>query len=144
MLQARPGDTVKVRYTGKLDDGAVFDTTGDRDPIEFRIGGNQVIPGFEQAVLGMSPGDKKTTKISSKRAYGPYRKDLVVDVQKDKILDKVDPEVGSKLQVEQPDGQKFIVTVTHVENEKITLDANHPLAGKDLTFDIHLLEIVGK
>jgi peptidylprolyl isomerase len=144
MLQARPGDTVKVHFTGKLESGEVFDTTDERDPIEFKIGSSQVIPGFEQAVLGMSPGEKKTTKISSKRAYGPYRKELVVDVDKDKIVDNVKPEVGARLQVEQPDGQKFVVIVTSVEDKKVTLDANHPLAGKDLTFDIHLLEIIGK
>jgi FKBP-type peptidyl-prolyl cis-trans isomerase 2 len=142
MAGARRGDKVKVHYTGTLDDGNIFDTTNDREPLQFTIGDNEIIPGFEQAIIGMNPGDTKVTKVSANRAYGPYRKDLVIDVEKVKIVDNIDPEVGQKLQINQPDGQKFVVIVTDVSESTVTMDANHPLAGKDLSFDILLVDIV--
>jgi peptidylprolyl isomerase len=141
MTGVKLGDKVKVHYTGKLDSGEVFDSTEEKGPLTFTVGGGTVIPGFEQAMIGMSPGDEKTVKISAIRAYGPYQKKLVVEVGKDKFIDKIEPEVGQRFQVSQPDGKKFVVTVASIEGTKVTLDANHPLAGKDLTFDIHLLEI---
>lgn len=138
------GDKVKVHYTGKLDNGEVFDNTGDKGPLTFMLGDGEVIPGFEQALVGMNPGDEKTVKISALRAYGPYLKDLVVEVGKDKFVDDVEPTVGQRLQINQPDGKIFVVTVTDISDLNVILDANHPLAGKDLTFNIHLLEIIEK
>ena len=135
------GDRVKVDYKGTLESGEVFDSTEDKGPLTFTVGEGTVIPGFEQAMIGMNPGEEKTVKISAIRAYGPYQKQLVVEVDKDKFIDEIEPEIGQRLQVSQPDGKKFIVTVSSIEGTKVTLDANHPLAGKDLTFDIHLLEI---
>jgi peptidylprolyl isomerase len=144
MLGVKFGDTVKVHYTGRLDNGKVFDNTDDKGPLTFMLGDGMVIPGFEQALVGMKPGEEKTVKISALRAYGPYLKELVVEVGKDKFVDDIDPEVGQRLQINQPDGKKFMVTVADISDSNVILDANHPLAGKDLTFDIHLIEIIEK
>jgi len=141
MAKAQQGDTVKVHYTGRLDDGRVFDTSANRDPIEFTIGEGRVIPGFENGILGMSPGETKTIKIPSEEAYGPRRDDMVVEIDKKHLPPDLDAEVGDQLQMRQADGQPVLVTVTDVDDEKITLDANHPLAGKDLTFDVELVEV---
>ena len=142
MIGVKFGDKVKVHYTGKLDNGEVFDNTDDKGPLTFMLGDGEVIPGFEQALVGMNPGDEKTVKISALRAYGPYLKELVVEVGKDKFVDDIEPTVGQRLQINQPDGKKFVVTVTNISDSNVILDANHPLAGKDLTFDIQLLEII--
>lgn len=142
MAQAKQGDTVKVHYTGKLEDGAVFDTSTNRDPLQFTIGEGRIIPGFEQAVVGMNPGESKTTTISAENAYGPHRAELLVVIDRNQFPPHVNPEVGLPLQLRQADGQVIAVTVTDVSESSVTLDANHPLAGKDLTFDIQLLEIV--
>ncbi|HEY9728804.1 MAG TPA: peptidylprolyl isomerase [Chroococcales cyanobacterium] len=142
MVQAKPGDTVKIHYTGKLDDGTVFDSSADREPLEFTLSGGQVIPGFEQAVVGMAPGESKTEKIPMEQAYGPYRQEMVIQVNREQLPPDLDPEVGLQLQIQQPNGQAIPVLVTEVTNAKVTLDANHPLAGEDLTFDIELVEIV--
>ena len=141
MVQAKPGDTVKIHYTGKLDDGTVFDSSANREPLEFTINEGQVIPGFEQAVVGMSPGESKTEKIPMDRAYGPHREEMVLEVGREQIPPDLQPEVGQQLQIQQPNGQPVAVFVTDVTDAKVTLDANHPLAGEDLTFDIHLVEI---
>ena len=143
MPEAKTGDTVKVHYTGRFDDGDVFDTTTNREPFQFTIGEDDVILGFQQAVIGMKPGDTKTERITPKSAYGPYRSELVVEVDKTTIADDVEPEIGQRFRVSQPDGQKFDVTVKEVSDSKVTFDANHPLAGQDLTFDIELIEIIG-
>ena len=142
MPGVRQGDTVKVHYTGRLDNGKVFDTSAEQDPLQFKVGGHEVIPGFEQAVLGMSVGDSRTTKISASRAYGPRRKDLVIEVDRKNIDDDTNIEIGQRLKIKQPDGKEFIVEVTGVQDSTVTLDANHPLAGKDLTFDIDLVDII--
>jgi|SRR5919199_474602 peptidylprolyl isomerase len=142
MVQAKPGDTVKIHYTGKLDDGTVFDSSVNREPLEFTIDGGQVIPGFEKAVMGMSPGDSKTEKIPMDQAYGPYRQEMVIEVSRQQLPPDLQPEVGLQLQVQQPNGQAVPVFVTEVTDATVTLDANHPLAGEDLTFDIQLVEIV--
>jgi len=142
MVQAKPGDTVKIHYTGKLDDGTVFDSSADREPLEFTLSGGQVIPGFEQAVVGMAPGESKTEKIPMEQAYGPYRQEMVIQVNREQLPPDLDPEVGLQLQIQQPNGQAIPVLVTEVTTAKVTLDANHPLAGEDLTFDIELVEIV--
>lgn len=142
MPQAKNGDTVKIHYTGKLDDGNVFDSSMDRDPLEFKIGENQVIDGFEEAVVGMSPNENKTTTIPSDKAYGEYRDDMVLEVEKSQFPDDIDPKVGQQLELRQENGQRVVVTVTGISDSGVTLDANHPLAGKDLTFEIQLVEIV--
>ena len=141
MAQAKTGDTVKVHYTGKLDDGTVFDTSADREPMQFKIGEGQLIPDFEQAVVGMNPGDSKTVQIPSDKAYGPHHEEMVMVVDRKEFPEDLAPQVDQRLQVNQQDGQTFAVMVTDVSESKVTLDANHPLAGKDLTFDIQLTEI---
>ncbi len=142
MVQAKTGDTVKVHYTGKLDDGTVFDTSANRAPLEFTLGQGNVIPGFENAVVGMEPGESKTTEIPSDQAYGPHHDEMLIQVTRDQFPEDVEPEVGQQLQVQQANGHQFIVSITEIKGDAITLDGNHPLAGKDLTFDIQLVEIV--
>ena len=141
MAQAKTGDTVKVHYTGKLKDGTVFDTSADREPLEFKIGERKLIPDFEEAVVGMEPGDSKSIEIAAENAYGAHNKDMVMVVERKDIPEGLDPQVNQRLQVQQQSGQSFVVTVTEVSEASITLDGNHPLAGKDLTFDIQLTEI---
>jgi peptidylprolyl isomerase len=142
MPQAKDGDTVKVHYTGRLEDGTVFDSSTDREPLQFSIGEGRIIPGFEQGVMGMEPGETKIVHIPADNAYGALRKELVLVVDKSKIPDHLKPEVGQQLQLNQPDGRTVAVRVTQMSGSKVTLDANHPLAGKDLTFDIELVEII--
>ena len=141
MEQAKIGDTVRVHYTGKLDDGTVFDTSEGQELLHFTIDEGQVIPGFEQAVIGMKLDESITVKIPVDEAYGPYRDELVLVVEPDQFSADLEPEVGQRLQMSQADGQIIIVTVTGVSESSVTLDANHPLAGKDLTFGIKLVEI---
>lgn len=141
MAEAKQGDTVSVHYTGKLEDDTVFDSSKGGDPLSFEIGSGQIIPGFEEGVIGMSPGDTKTLKIEPEQAYGPYREDQVIEVEKQKLPDDIDPEVGQRLQVQQQNGQTSIVTIKEVEDDTVKLDANHPLAGKDLTFEIELVAV---
>lgn len=138
--QAKDGDTVQVHYTLKLEDGTVFETSIGGDPLQFTIGEGQLIPGFEQAVVGMSPGESKTVEIPADEAY-PYREELVLVVDRDKLPEDLQPEVGQQLQFQQEDGQIVILTVIDVSESSVTLDANPPLAGEDLTFDIELVEI---
>jgi peptidylprolyl isomerase len=144
MVQAKTGDTVRVHYTGKLDDGTVFDTSQQRDPLEFTIGEGQIIPGFERAVVGMSPGDMKTERIPADDAYGPHENEMVLEVERTKMPTTIEPEVGQQLQNHHEDGRVTPVLITGVTDAAVTLDANHPLAGKDLTFEIELVEIEGK
>lgn len=136
MATAAEGTKVKIHYTGRLEDGTVFDSSQDRDPLEFEVGSGQVIPGFESAVEGMEAGEEKTVTIPAVDAYGPRRQELVLDVPGDQLPDELDPEVGQQLQMQTPDGQTFQVTVVDTTDEGVQVDANHPLAGKDLTFDI--------
>jgi FKBP-type peptidyl-prolyl cis-trans isomerase 2 len=142
MAQATTGDTVRVHYTGTLNNGTTFDTSEGREPLEFTVGGGQVIPGFEKAVAGMEPGDTKTVEIPADQAYGPQRDEMMLSVSPDQFPEGMDPEVGQQLQLSQPDGQSVVVRVTEIEDDAVTLDANHPLAGEDLTFEITLDEIV--
>jgi peptidylprolyl isomerase len=141
MAQAKTGDTVKVHYTGKLDDGTVFDTSADREPLQFTVGEGQLIRDFEQAVVGMNPGESKTIQIPAENAYGPHHEEMIMVVDRSEFPEDLEPKVDQMLQVRQQDGQTFAVKVTDVSESKVTLDANHPLAGKDLTFDIQLSEI---
>jgi len=141
-VPAKSGDTVRVDYTGTLDDGEVFDSSVGKDPLEFTIGEGQVIPGFEEAVITMKIGESKTVKIPADEAYGPYHEDMVMVVSRDKLPPGMDPEIGQWLQLGQPGGQTIQVRVIDVSESTVTLDANHPMAGKDLTFEIQLVEIV--
>ena len=142
MVQVKDGDTVMVHYTGKLGDGTVFDTTANRDPLQFMIGEGQIIPRFEQAMIGMAPGEAKTFEISADEAYGPHYDELVLTVSLEVFSDGTKPQVGQQLEVRQPDSQSIIAMVTDVTETSATLDVNHPLAGKDLIFDIQLLEVI--
>jgi peptidylprolyl isomerase len=142
MTVAKLGDTVKVHYTGKLDNGQIFDDSLDRQPLEFKVGGNQLIENFEKAVIGMNVGDWKTIKIPYAQAYGPHRKDLLVAAKLTQLPEGLKPVVGQQLQITQDEGSPIIVTVIEITQDKIILDANHPLAGKDLNFDIKLVGIV--
>ena len=142
MTQAKNGDTVKVHYTGKLSDGTVFDSSEQRDPLEFKIGDGQIIPGFEQAIVGMKSGESKVVEVPQDEAYGPHRKEMVLTLDMKQVPQDLKLEVGQKLQIPQEDGSKVLVTVSHISEEKVKLDANHPLAGKDLTFEVQLVEIL--
>ena len=141
MTQAKTGDTVKVHYKGMLEDGQIFTDSRERDPLEFTIGEQKVIPGFENAVEGMTEGQKCTEEIPAEQAFGQRRAELVAAINRDELPDDIDPEVGQQLKMQQEDGQSLTVTVTNKDETTITLDGNHPLAGQDLTFEIELLEI---
>ncbi len=141
MAKAESGNVVKVHYTGRLDDGTEFDSSSGRDPLEFTLGTGQVIPGFEQAVDGMEAGDTKTVTIPSEQAYGPHHDELVLSVERQQIPEHIQPEVGQRLELHQPDGRTVAVTVTEISDESVSLDANHPLAGQDLIFDLELVEV---
>ncbi|MFC2010036.1 peptidylprolyl isomerase [Chloroflexota bacterium] len=138
---AQNGDTVKVHYTGTLDDGTQFDSSVGGDPLEFTLGGQQMILGFEQAVLGMKVGESKTVTIPAADAYGAYRDDLLIEVSREQLPEGMNPAVGDQLQMTQSNGVKMIVPVTGVTETTVTVDANHSLAGKDLTFEVELVEI---
>jgi len=141
-MRAKAGDTVRVHYTGKLEDGTVFDSSEGQDPLQFTIGEGQVIRGFEDAVTGMVVGEKKSAAIAAEQAYGPHRDELVVMVGRERLPQGLDPRVGQHLSLHQVDGQRFIVTVTDVSPSGVTVDANHELAGKDLLFDLRLVEVL--
>lgn len=141
MTQAKQGDTVKVHYTGKLDDGTVFDTSDNRDPLEFVVGEGQVIPGFEESVVGMKVDETKSTRIPVEEAYGPRREDLVLVIEQGQFPPDIAPQVGQQLRLRQANNESVTVVVTDVSDESVTLDANHPLAGEALTFEVKLVEI---
>jgi len=141
MTQAKSGDTVRIHYTGTLDDGTQFDSSAGRDPLEFALGGGQVIPGFDSAVGGMTVGESKSVTIPPEQAYGERHEQLVQQVPKSALPDDMKPEVGMQLQSQSPEGQVMNLVVTEVEEATITVDANHPLAGQALTFAIELVEI---
>lgn len=141
MAQAQLGDTVSIHYTGRLDDGEVFDSSANRDPLKFTLGEQAVIPGFEAAVIGMKPRQRKTTKIPAADAYGARREQLVLSISRDRLPKDIEPSVGQRLQMKNEDGSVLGLTVTEVNDQTVGLDANHPLAGKDLTFDIELVTI---
>ena len=142
MTQAKTGDTVKVHYTGTLDDGEEFDSSQGRAPLEFIIGSGSVIPGFESAVVGMSPGETRTVIVGADEAYGAHHPEAVREIGRDRIPSDVDVELGMRLEAQDTDGNRLVLTVVDVNDDTVTLDANHPLAGEDLTFEIELVEIV--
>ncbi|HEY92170.1 MAG TPA: peptidylprolyl isomerase [Dehalococcoidia bacterium] len=138
---ANDGDSVSVHYTGKLEDGTVFDSSLEREPLEFTLGEGTLIPGFEEAVRGMHVGQSKTVTIPPEEAYGPYLDEMVLVIEREQLPPELNPAVGQQLQMQQQDGRVIVVLVTDISETTITVDANHSLAGKDLIFDIELLEI---
>ena len=142
MSQVKANDTVKVHYTGKLADGQVFDSSVERgEPIEFTMGQGQLIPGFEKGLIDMEVNEKKTINIPKEEAYGEPREELVQEVQKSQLPEEIKPEVGMGLVSKSPDGQEMNLVVKDVKEETIVVDGNHPLAGKDLVFDLEVVEI---
>ena len=141
MENAQAGNVVKVHYTGKLEDGTVFDSSEGREPLEFTLGSGQVIEGFDQAVTGMSVGETRSAHIPADEAYGQRRDDLMLEVDRQQIPEGIDLEVGTQLQLQQQDGRAVPVTVAELGSDSVTLDANHPLAGKDLIFDLELVAV---
>ena len=142
MAHPRSGDTVKVHYTGRFGDGRVFDSSRQREPMEVTVGAGRVIPGFEEALTRMEPGEERTVTIPAEQAYGARRPDLMVAVNRTEFPEHIEPSVGQQLQVRQDDGQVAVVTIAEVSDEQVTIDANHPLAGEDLTFDLELVEVL--
>ena len=140
MERANEGDTVRVHYTGSLSDGSVFDSSRGREPLEFTLGEGRVISGFDEAVTGMSPGQERQVTIPADQAYGGRRDDLVFAVPRTQFPEGMEPAVGLEVQLTQG-GQRAVARIAEVSDESVTLDANHPLAGKDLTFDLELVEI---
>ena len=141
MANASDGNTVKVHYTGTLEDGTTFDTSKGREPLVFTLGEGKIIPGFEEAVKGLQVGQSNTVTIPAEEAYGPHRNELVLVIQRSQLPEGMEPKVGQALQMQQADGRTAVVIVTDISETTITVDANHPLAGKDLTFEIELVEI---
>lgn len=141
MTQVKSGDTVAIHYTGTLADGATFDSSQGRDPLEFQVGSGQIIPGLDQAIPGMAVGDKKVVEVAADDAYGQPDPNARQAVPRGEIPGDIPLDLGTQLQVQTPTGQVMPVTVVEVTEEQVTLDANHPLAGKDLTFAIELVEI---
>lgn len=141
MAEVKDGDTVSIHYTGTLVDGTVFDSSDGRDPLEFVVGSGQIIPGLDVALPGMKAGDKKVVKIACTEAYGPINPAMRQGVPRDAIPEEIPLEVGLQLQMQTPEGQPMPVTVVEIDETEVTLDANHPLAGKDLTFDFEVVTI---
>ena len=142
MAEAKLGDTVKIHFTGKLQDETVIETSKDRDPLEFKIGDGNVIPGLEQGVIGMAAGDKKTIAVSPEEGFGQQQEDLVVDLKKSEFPEDVEFAVGAYLNIETSESKEFKAKVVEIKEDTVTLDANHPLAGITINYDVELLEIV--
>jgi len=143
MQQVKSGDKVKVHYHGKLTNGETFDSSEGRSPLEFEVGGGMVIKGFDDGVTGMSIGEKKTVNIPFNEAYGPRNPEMVIEFPKDRFPQDMEIEIGMPLAMSGGNGEQFQVVVTEIKDDSVMLDANHPLAGQDLVFDIELVEIVG-
>lgn len=141
MSQVKKDKTVKVHYTGKLTNGEVFDSSDGREPLEFTVGAGQMIPGFENGILDMKLNEKKTIEIPASEAYGERREELMQEVPKNQLPEEIKPEVGMPLMAQLPDGGQQQLVIAEVREENIVVDANHPLAGKDLVFDVEVVEI---
>ena len=144
MQQVKKGDTVKVHYHGRLTDGSTFDSSEGREPLEFEVGGGTVIPGFDTGITGMTVGEKKTITIPADEAYGPKQEEMVMEFPKERFPAEMVPEVGMQLNMNNGSGQNFPVVIVEVKDDMVILDANHPLAGEDLTFDLELVDITSK
>jgi peptidylprolyl isomerase len=142
MRVVQKGDTVRVHYHGKLTSGETFDSSEGRDPLEFKVGTGMVIQGFDEGVLDMKQGDKKTVEIPVVNAYGPRDENLLIEFPNEQLPEGLKPEEGMQLQLNNQDGRAYPVVIRSIQENSITLDANHPLAGEDLIFDIELVEIV--
>ena len=142
MSQVKSGDKVKVHYHGKLTSGETFDSSAGREPLEFEVGSGSVIPGFDEGVTGMTIGEKKTINIPFLEAYGPRNQEMVIGMPKDRFPEDMQIELGMPLMMSDGQGQQFQVTIVEIKETEVMLDANHPLAGQDLTFDLELVEIV--
>ena len=142
MAQASSGDSVRIHYTGRLNDGTVFDSSREREPLEFTIGQHQVIPGFENGVIGMEPGESKTVEIPADQAYGPHRPEQIMEIDRADMPPDMPLKIGMHVKGAQPGGQTANFVVTALTESLVTLDANHPMAGKDLIFDLELVNIV--
>jgi len=140
--KVKKGDTIRVHYRGKLEDGKEFDSSLNREPVQFEVGAGNVIRGFEDAVIGLEQGEKKTVEVPPERAYGNRDDSLVIEMPQKSVPEEITPEVGMRLQLVNQKGQAVPVMITEVLEESIRLDANHPLAGKTLVFDIELVEII--
>jgi FKBP-type peptidyl-prolyl cis-trans isomerase 2 len=141
MSEVKKGDKVKIHYTGKLKDGSTFDSSEGREPLEFTVGGKMVVPGFENGVIGMKKGENKTISISPEEAYGEHNAEKVSVVERTQLPEGMEPEVGMALQATAQDGSVVPVAITEVTEKTVIVDANHPLAGKELIFDLELVEI---
>jgi peptidylprolyl isomerase len=141
MQQVKKGDTIKVHYHGKLTDGTTFDSSEGREPLEFEVGGGMVIGGFDNGVMGMTIGEKKTIEIPADEAYGQKQEEMIMEFPKDRFPEDMVPEVGMQLNMSNGAGQNFPVVIVDVQEAVVILDANHPLAGQDLVFDLELVEI---
>ena len=141
-MQVKENDTVKVHYTGKLTDGQIFDSSLEREPLQFTLGQGMIIPGFENGVIGMAVGEKKTIDIPVAEAYGEVRNEMLFEVPKAELPQDIEPQVGMTLMSVSPEGQEFPLAIVEVKPETIVVDGNHPLAGKDLIFEVEVIEIV--
>ena len=142
MSTAKMGDTVKVHYTGTLHDESVFDSSRERAPMEFTIGEGNIIEGFEKGVVGMTVGETRTLSIPPEEGYGSRDDNLITQIDRSYLPQTVEPAIGQQLQVKQPDGKTFVVWITDLDEQTVTIDANHPLAGQTLNFEIELTEIM--
>jgi FKBP-type peptidyl-prolyl cis-trans isomerase 2 len=143
MSQVKAGDTVKVHYHGRLTNGDTFDSSEGREPLEFEVGSGMVIKGFDDGLMGMAIGQKKTIEIAVENAYGPKDPQMLMDFPKDRFPADMKPEIGMRLNMTNDRGQQIPVVITEVRGDTVILDANHPLAGENLIFDLELVEIVG-
>lgn len=141
MQVVKKGDTIKIHYHGTLNDGSIFDSSKQREPLEFEVGSGMVIPGFDDGVMNMKVGDVKTINIPFAEAYGPVQEEMIIDFPRNQFPEDMQPEAGMQLQMSDKSGQNFPVVVVSANDEIVKLDANHPLAGKDLTFELELMEI---
>ena len=143
MQQVKKGDAIKVHYHGKLVDGTTFDSSEGREPLEFEVGSGMVISRFDEGVTGMAVGDKKTVSIPADEAYGPKQEDMIMEFPRERFPAEMVPEVGMQLNMNNGQGQSFPVVIVEVQESVVILDANHPLAGQELIFDLELVEIKG-
>lgn len=142
MAKPTQGNLVKIHYTGRLTDGSEFDSSRDREPLSFTVGSGQVIAGFENAVLELEPGESVTVSIPAGEGYGERREEMVATVSREQFPENIPVELGAQISIPTPDGRFMVAEITAIDGDNVTLDANHRLAGKELIFDIELVEIV--